>query len=251
MLLSVTQVTALDEMLELARSESTRRVTQFERPQEVAGLLEVGPNGKDLVNQILHADDAVLAEIGFDQGVIGQGDALLVDLAVSTLIDELPDGLEVRIPVGDPGFYHFKHLGCGLGETNKDAVVDLDQTQKLKDLAWLGGDLVDTVRRVLFSHCSSYRRLGRDHLPLDADNKDQLRLGRNEVRALLLAETGKANPFALSFAVLPHILLSTLEDDASFLLVNLWRKPAISQTFKGTTDQSRRSSRHVQTRKMV
>ena len=107
MLLSVAQVTALDEMLELARSESTGRVAQFERPQEVAGLLEVGPDGKDLVNQILHADDAVPAEVCFDQGVVGQGDALLVDLAVSSFIDELPDGLEVRIPVGDPGLHHF------------------------------------------------------------------------------------------------------------------------------------------------
>jgi hypothetical protein len=42
---SVTQVTSLDEVLELPRSESASWVAELERPQEVGGLLEVGTDG--------------------------------------------------------------------------------------------------------------------------------------------------------------------------------------------------------------
>ena len=34
---------------------------QLERPEEVGRLLEVGADGEDLVDQILHTDDVVLA----------------------------------------------------------------------------------------------------------------------------------------------------------------------------------------------
>ena len=58
--LPVTKVTTLDEVLELAGTEATSGVAELEGPQEVAGLLEVGANGVDLVDQVLHADNAVL-----------------------------------------------------------------------------------------------------------------------------------------------------------------------------------------------
>ena len=132
-------------MLELPSPEATSRIAELERPQEVRGLLEVGTNGIDLVNQVFHAHNAVLAEDTFDKSIIGQSDALLVDLAVSTLVDELANGLEVGIAVGDVWFDDFEHLKGGLGHANEHTIVDLEETKELEDLARLGGDLVDTI----------------------------------------------------------------------------------------------------------
>ena len=69
-------------------------------PEEVRDLLEVRADGGDLVDNVLDGDDAVLSEGTLDDSVGGKGDALLVDLAVSTLVDELADGLEVGLSAG-------------------------------------------------------------------------------------------------------------------------------------------------------
>lgn len=80
-------------MSELSRTETASGVAELEGPKEVGGLFEVGANSEDLMNQILHADNSVLAEVGFNESVVCESNALLVNLAIATLIDELPDGL--------------------------------------------------------------------------------------------------------------------------------------------------------------
>jgi hypothetical protein len=50
-------------------------------------------------------------------------------------------------PVGDVWSDETKHLLSGLGDSNKDTVVDLQQSEELQDLSGLGGDLGDTVCR--------------------------------------------------------------------------------------------------------
>ena len=144
-LLTVTSVTTLDEVLDLAGVEATVGVGELEGPEEVVGLLEVGADGVDLVDQVFHADNAVLAEVLLNDLVVGKSNALLVDLSVATLVDELTDSLEVGVTVGDVGVDNSQHLLGGLGETDEDTVVDLEQTEKLQDLTGLGSDFVDTV----------------------------------------------------------------------------------------------------------
>lgn len=133
-------------MVELARVETTSGVGELEGPQEVGGLLEVGADGVDLVDKILNADDAVLAKVLLDDLVVGEGEALAVDLAVTALVDELTDGLEVGVTIGDIGVDDGEHLGGSLVQADKDTVVDLEKTQQLQDLAGLGSNLVDTIR---------------------------------------------------------------------------------------------------------
>lgn len=65
---------------------------KLEWPEERRDLLEVGAGGVDLVDDVLNGNDAVLAEVGLDDLVVGKRQALLVDLAVSSLVDELTDG---------------------------------------------------------------------------------------------------------------------------------------------------------------
>lgn len=189
-------------MLEFSGAEATIGVAELEGPQEVGGLLEVGADGDNLVNEILHADDAVLAEALFNDGVVGQGNALLVDLAVSALVDELLDALEVGVTIRDPGLDNLDHLSGSLGDTDEDTIVDLEKTEELEDLAGLRRNLVDT---------------------LDTDDEDQLLLSRDVEVAFLLGNAVEADLLALGITVLIHVLLSTLEDDRTLLLVRLRR----------------------------
>lgn len=108
-------------------------------------MLEVGTDCVNLVDEILDADDAVLAKVLLDDGVVGKRQALLVDLAISTLVDELADRLEVGVSVGDKGLDDAQHLDGGLGQTDEDTIVDLEQTEELEGLALLGVDFVDTL----------------------------------------------------------------------------------------------------------
>jgi hypothetical protein len=162
--------------------EAAVGVAELEGPEEVARLLEVGADGVDLVDEVLHADDAELAEVLLDDGVVGERDALLVGgLGVSALVDELTDGLKVWVAVGDEGLDDLQHLGGGLGQADEDTVVDLKETEELKSLALLWVDLVDT---------------------LDADDEGEARLGWDVVGAFLLGDAGQADLLALCIAVL-------------------------------------------------
>jgi len=199
-LLTVTQVTTLDEVLQLALVETTVGVGELEWPEEVGDLLEVWSDGVDLVDDVFHADNAVLAKVLLDNLVVGERHALLVDLAVAALVDELADGLQVGVTVGNVWLDDLQHLRSGLGEADEDTRVDLDQTEKLEGLALLWVDLVDT---------------------LDTDNKDELWLLRNVVGALSLGGAREADLLTLLVAVLLDVLLSTLEDDRALLLVGL------------------------------
>jgi len=144
-LLTVTSVTTLDEVAELASVETTSRVGELEGPQEVGSLLEVGANSVDLVDKILNADNAVLAEVLLDDLVVREGDTLAVDLAVTTLVDELADGLQVGVTIGDVWVDDGEHLRGSLVQADENTIVDLEQTQQLEDLTWLRSDLVDTL----------------------------------------------------------------------------------------------------------
>lgn len=147
LVLTVTEITTLNEVTELAGTETTSWVAELEWPEEVGGLLEVRTDSDDLVDQILHANNAVFAKVLLDERVVGESDTLLVDLSVSTLVDEITDGLEVGVTVGDPWLDDLEHLKSGLGQTNKDTIVDLEKTKKLEDLAGLWSNLVDTGSR--------------------------------------------------------------------------------------------------------
>ena len=132
-------------MLEFPRPEPTSRIAQLEWPQEVTSLLEIRPHSDNLVDQVLHTDDAKFAQLLLDDLVVGEGYTLLVDLPVATLIDEIADGFDTGVAVGDVGLNYFEHFGGGFGEFDEDAVVNLEEAEELKDFAGFGGDFVDTV----------------------------------------------------------------------------------------------------------
>lgn len=197
---TVTSLTALDVVEELPLGEATSGVGELEGPEESVGRLEVGANGGDLVNEVLNRDDTVLAERLLNDGVVGDGDPLAVDLGVTALVDELTDGLEVGGTVGNVGLDELEHLRGSLVELDEDTVVDLEQTEELQDLAGLGRNVVDTA---------------------ETDNKGNLGLrGDVEVTAGT-GSTAETDLLALGGTVLLGVLLSPLEDHAALGLLSL------------------------------
>ena len=101
-------------------STSWRR--QFKGPQEVVCFFETFSNGIDLMNQILHADDSIFPKRSSNQCVVCQGNSLLVDFAITTLVDQFIYELQIWIrrrqwhptPVLLPGTSHGQRslVGC-------------------------------------------------------------------------------------------------------------------------------------------
>jgi len=187
-------------VLELAGTETTVGRRKFEGPEEVGDGLEVGADGVDLVDDILNAGDAELAKAVLDEFVVGDGQTLLVDLSVATLVDELADSLQVGVSVGNEWLDDLEHLAGGLGELDEDTVVDLEKTEELESLALLGVNLVDT---------------------LDTDNEGEPGLGRDKESIVALGGTLGLNDVPLGLDVLLVVLCGALLDDLALLLAGL------------------------------
>ena len=187
-------------MEELSGSETTVRVRQLEWPQEVVDLLEVRTNSVDLVDQVLNGDDTVLAQSSLDDSVVRQSNSLRVNLTETSLVDQLSDGSQVRVTVGDVWLSQLEQLRGSLGDLDEDTGVDLGQSQQLQNLSWLRSDLVDT---------------------LDSDNEDKLWLSLNVVRVVSLSLSLGVDNSTLSISVLLVVSSSSVSDGLSLLLVGL------------------------------
>ena len=165
---------------------------ELEGPEEGVALLEVLAAGVDLVDEVLNADDAVLAEGGLNDRVVGEGNTVAGELGIAALVDEVGDRLEVGGAPGDVGSDVHEHVQGGLVDAEEGGVVDLAQAEELEHLADLGGDAEDTE---------------------DTDDEDDLGLGRDVV---LVGSTGLAveeDVTLLGSGVLSSVLGSLLGDD--------------------------------------
>jgi len=171
---------------------------QLEGGQEVVGLLEVGSDGVDLVDEVLHAGDAVLAEVVVDLAVVIERDALLVDATETALVTQTADVVHGRVTVGSVGLDHAEHVDGGLVDLDEDAVVHLAKTHELQDLSGLRGELVGTG---------------------EADNEDQLGLRLDEEIAALVGLAAGVGQGALLGEVLLLVLGLVGAGDLAEILV--------------------------------
>jgi len=199
-LLTVTNITTFNKVLEFTRPEAASRAGKLEGPQKVAGLFEVGSNSIYLVDQVLHTYDAVFAEIVLDKLVVGKRDALLVDLAVPALVDELADRFQVGVAIGNVWVDNGKHLGCSLGEADENTIVNLEKPEELKNLARFRSDLINT---------------------LNSKNENQFRFIGNVEGTLLFAQTSQTDLLPLSIAILLDVRFCALEDNPTLRLIGL------------------------------
>jgi len=72
-------------------SPATSGSVQLEWPQVVGGIFEVGTNGQDLMNEILHADNSKLAQTALNDVIGSDCSAVSSDLDVSSLVYKLTD----------------------------------------------------------------------------------------------------------------------------------------------------------------
>jgi len=197
--LTVAVVTTLDEGDTLLLETTTRGV-KLEGPEEAIGLPEVRANSVDLMDKILHADDAMTAKSLLNHLVADKRDALAIDLTGTALVDHLADSLEVRITVGDVGADKTEHGDGGLVQTDKDGVEDLTETKKTQDLAGAWGGLVDTT---------------------DTNNKSKTGLRLTEEITVETSDTTLLNEICLSLLVFLVILLSALKHHFALLFLCL------------------------------
>jgi len=74
--------------------------------EDNTNLLKVGSNSSNFVHEVLNAEDIKLAKRLLDNIVVDEGNALLVDLAVASLIDQFTDGLQIWLAANEPQLYN-------------------------------------------------------------------------------------------------------------------------------------------------
>merc|ERR1712029_1270180 len=104
LVLTAAEVTTFDEVVDLLPPPASRGV-QLEGPQEVGCVLEVGADREDLMDEMLHADNAKLAKSSLNQVVGGDGSAVAIDLDETALVHQLAYRLEVGRSPGDVGLF--------------------------------------------------------------------------------------------------------------------------------------------------
>ena len=67
-------------------SPSSGWVVELEWPQEVGGILEVGSNGQDLVDQVFNTDDSHLSKLALNDVIGGDWGAVTVNLCNNTIV---------------------------------------------------------------------------------------------------------------------------------------------------------------------
>jgi len=117
----------------------------------------------NLIDQVFNADESELSKRSFNDFVGSKRDSLLVDLTVTSLVDHLRDSMSSGISESDKRLNLLDHVKGGSVNSDKGGVVDLSESQQLKDLFDIGSQIVDTS---------------------DSDDEENLRFSGNVERTL-------------------------------------------------------------------
>jgi len=90
--------------------KATEWCLQLEWPQEVVGFLEVRSNSHDLVDEILNADDPMLSESLIHNGVVSKCYPLVVQLSITSFVDQFLNALQVWVSAPDISFGLEQHI---------------------------------------------------------------------------------------------------------------------------------------------
>jgi len=178
--------------------ETTTGTSKLERPQEVVGLLEVWPNSVNFMNEVSTTLDSNRSNTFLNNRVISDGNALFVELAKSTLVNELLDSRSGGVTIGDIRLNKTKHTDGRFVKLDKGSVVDLTKAEELHDLLGLGGDSDGTP---------------------DADDQGELWHGGDIESALRLGLTAVGDSRLICSLVFSTVLLRS--SDGIFLVLAL------------------------------
>ena len=74
----------------------------------------------------------------FNNLIAGNWDTLPIYFSKTSLVDKFPNGLQVRVTPCNVGLTNSQHVDGGFVQLDKHTIVDLEQTEQLEDLAYLG-----------------------------------------------------------------------------------------------------------------
>ena len=97
------------------------------------------------MNEILNTGDSVFTEFSLNNTVVGERKSSSLDFTTSSFVDKLGDSLSGWITVGNEWLDHLDHVPCGFVKLDENAVVQLSQSEELKDFLWLWCKLSDTM----------------------------------------------------------------------------------------------------------
>jgi len=176
--------------------ETTKRSAQLEGPQEVVGLLEVRADSVNLVNKILNIDDTILSKCLLNDAVVRRGGSALVLLAITTLVNQLPDTLQVGVSISNIRLNPAQHIHGSLVHLHEHPVEDLSQPQQLHDRPDLGVHVVDTP---------------------DPDDEHKLQLWLDIETTLELSLPLQIDQFSILLLILLLVLMGALKDESAVL----------------------------------
>ncbi len=142
-LLSVSPISSSLEGVSLL-CETSSWSFKLEWPQKVVGFLEMWTNSWDFVDQILNADNTVLAQNFFDNGVSGQRNSLFFNLTITSLKDKLSNCLSGWVSESDVWFNSSQEVGWSLVDSDEWTVMQLSQSQYSQDSDWSWVKLINT-----------------------------------------------------------------------------------------------------------
>jgi len=95
-------------------------------------------------DQIFNANDSEFSKGLFNNFIGSNGDSLLVDLSETSLVDQSGDGVSGGESESDKRFDLLDHVKGGSVNSDQSSVVDLSESQQLKDLSDIGSQIVNT-----------------------------------------------------------------------------------------------------------
>jgi len=167
---------------------------EFEWPQETVGFSEVRSASVNFVNQIFNALNSELSEGLVDDIIIGDGDSLVENLSMSSLVDQRTNRLEVGISKSNVWFDALQHVQSGSSQSDENTIVNLSQSQELQDLLWFRSQTVDTS---------------------DTNDKGNLGFRFNEEVSCFLGLSSDSDERSFGTSVFLYVLFGSLEDDLS------------------------------------
>ena len=108
-------------------------------------MLEDWSASGDLVDKVFDAVQTLLCEALLNDEVGAQRNSLSVDLSETSLVDELGNGASSWVSVSDVWLDSSQQSGSGLVDSYEDGVVDLSESEQLKDLLLLWCNGIDTL----------------------------------------------------------------------------------------------------------
>jgi len=112
-------------------AESALRGVELEGPEEVVGLLKVRAAGDEFLDKVLNRSNTESAQTSFNDFVGSEGDSLLVDFSVTSLVDQIVDDLFGGITESNIRLNFLKHIQSGSVYSDQSGVVDLSESEQL------------------------------------------------------------------------------------------------------------------------